>query len=99
MKIYNSSWNAKKLEIDFNQKQWRQDLAAFISQKEYWYRTKVSRSKTVEKKTKYNSSIREFKVFDGCGGNVQIRYTNKNEIIYTTNDELVALYFQERGLN
>ena len=99
MKKYNSSWDAEKLEINFNQKQWRQDLAAFVRNKKYWFSARVSRSRTVEAKTTYNSSVKEFEVFDGYGGHIVVRYTNKNEVIYTSNEEIITMYFQERGFN
>lgn len=35
MRKHSSSWNAEEMTINFNQKQWRQDLAAFISKKRY----------------------------------------------------------------
>lgn len=99
VKKYNSSWEAEKLEINFNQKQWRQDLAAYIRNKKYWHQARVSRSKTVEARTTYNSSVKEFKVYDGYGGDIVVRYTNKNEIIYTSNEEILLMYFKSRAFN
>lgn len=32
-KRYNSNWDAKRLVVSFNQKQWRQDFAAFVREK------------------------------------------------------------------
>lgn len=42
---YNRSWIAKKNIIDFNQKQWRQDIGYFISQRKFWYFAMVTRTK------------------------------------------------------
>lgn len=98
MKKYNSSWNAEEMQINFNQKQWRQDLAAFVSKKLYWIPTRVTRSKTIEKKTTYNEAVKEFNVYNGYGGEVVIRYSNKNEIIYTTHEELLTEYFKLKEL-
>lgn len=99
MKKYNRSWNAEEMQINFNQKQWRQDFAAFVSKKLYWFPTRVTRSKTIEKKTAYNDVVKEFYAYNGYGGEVIVRYTNKNDIIYTSNEDLLNEYFKIKGLN
>lgn len=99
MRKYSGSWNAEEMKINFNQKQWRQDLAAFISKKRFWFQTRVSRSKTIEKKTNYNDAIKEFCIYSAHGGEEIIRYTNKNEIIYTTNEQLLSEYYNIKGFS
>jgi len=97
MKKYNSSWSAEEMKINFNQKQWRQDFAAFISKKLYWLSTRVSRSKIIEKKTTYNEAIKEFYAYNDCGDAVIVKYTNKNEIVCTSDEDLLAEYFKLKG--
>lgn len=99
MKKYNSSWNAEEMKINFNQKQWRQDLAAFISKKLFWFTTRVTRSKTIERKTNYNEAIKEFNIFDCHGSEVIVRYSNKNEIIFTSHEKLLKEYYALKGIN
>lgn len=95
---YSGSWNAEEMQINFNQKQWRQDLAAFVGKKRYWLQTRVSRSRTIEKKSNYNEAIKEFSIYDAYGGEEIVRYTNKNEIIHTTNEQLLLEYYNLKGL-
>lgn len=97
MRKHSGSWNAEEMTINFNQKQWRQDLAAFISKKRYWFQTKVSRSRTIEKKTNYNDAVKEFSIYNPHGGEEIIRYMNKNEIVYTTNEQLLSEYYEKKG--
>lgn len=99
MRKYNGSWNAEEMKINFNQKQWRQDLAAFIGKKRFWFYARVTRSNTIEKKTNYNDAIKEFRIYDTKGSEEVVRYTNKNEIIYATNEQLLAEYYSLKGMN
>lgn len=85
------------MTINFNQKQWRQDLAAFISKKRFWFQTQVTRSKTIEKKTKYNDSVKEFSIYNRHGGEEIVRYVNQNQIVYTTNEDLLTEYYETKG--
>lgn len=92
MKKYNSNWLAKEMEVDFNQKQYRQDLAAYVSKSKFWYPTRVTRSRTVQQGNNSSECIKEFLIYNGVGGEIVIRYTNKNEIIYTTNEKILEEY-------
>ena len=40
-RTYKNNWVAKKMVVNFNQKQWRQDLASFIVNKLNWYDVRV----------------------------------------------------------
>ena len=75
-KNYNSSWNAKKLTINFNHKQWRQDLAAFIQQKKYWDHASVTRAKSVTNNV-FHKGSKSFEIFNGVGSSVTIQYKKK----------------------
>ena len=86
MRKHSCSWNAEEMTINFNQKQWRQDLSAFISKKRYWFQTRVGRSRTIEKKTNYNDAVKEFSIYNPHGGEEIIRYMNKNEIERNENE-------------
>ncbi|MCX4365085.1 MAG: hypothetical protein OSJ70_04870 [Bacilli bacterium] len=97
MKKYNAYWNAAEMQINFNQKQWRQDLAAFISKKLNWTHTRVTRSKIIEIKEDLKDTIKEFEVFSTSYGTITIQYTSKNKIISSTNEELINEYFAIKG--
>lgn len=97
MRKYSGSWDAEEMTINFNQKQYRQDLAAFISKKRFWFHTRVSRSRTVEKKTNYNDAVKEFSIYNAHGGEEIVRYMNRNEIVYTTNEQLLSEYYTLKG--
>lgn len=100
MKTYNSNWNAKKLSVNFNQKQWRQDFGAFIRTKLFWDgTTRVSRAKAISKGPNLVSKgVKQFEVYNRYGGSVKVQYQNENEILYTTHEDLVKEYSEERGL-
>ena len=95
---YKNTWNAKKLEINFNQKQWRQDLASFIVVKLQWLGVKTSRSKVIEKDFKDKNCIREFEIFDDNNNSCTVKYTNKNEIIDSSHRELINEYMSMKGI-
>lgn len=99
-KIYNNCWNAKPLTINFNQKQWRQDIAAFCKERLSWVGgVKVTRSKTITKGVNiYSKGVRQFDVFNDYGDTISIQYQNNNEIVSTTNEELVKMYIEERNM-
>lgn len=96
-KKYNSSWNAKRLVISFNQKQWRQDFASFVQEKKFWGITRVSRAKAISTNP-MDRGIKIFEVYDQHGGNVSVTFRNDNEIISTSHSNLVKQYFAERGM-
>ncbi len=96
---YNSSYSAQKLEINFNLKMWRQDVAEFIRKKKYWDgTTRVSKSKRVSN-DKVARGIKSFKIYNGYGGEVEIQYENMNSILRTDEAELINEYLMSRGLN
>ena len=95
MKRYKTSWSAQKMKINFNQKQWRQDLAAFVKEKKFWGETNVTRSKIIDKK----EGIKEFNIYSGYGLDVIIKYKENNEIINCSNEELINQYLIERNMN
>ncbi len=96
-KKYNSNWNAKKLIISFNQKQWRQDFAAFVKEKKFWSITRVTRSRAISSNP-LDKGIKTFEVYNQYGGNIKVVYQDDNRIISTTDDDLMKKYFEERGM-
>ena len=46
--------------VNFNQKQWRQDIASFIVNKLNWYDARVSRSKKIDD----SNGTKEFEIFE-----------------------------------
>ncbi len=98
-RTYRNIWDAKKLTVNFNHKQWRQDFASFIRSKKYWNFVRCSRSKIIEKATDINPAIKEFEVFDKYGGSFTITYKNECEIISSTDNNLVNEYLEKRGSN
>ena len=96
MKKYNSSWDAEELQVNFNQKQWRQDLASYVSKNKFWFPVRVTRAKVLEEKTEHSSSVKEFSIYDCHGNSMIIRFMNKNDIIYTDYEELLAGYLKTR---
>ena len=97
MKVYKSNWKPCKMVVNFNQKQWRQDIASFIVNKLNWYDARVSRAK----KTDDSNEIKEFEIFEvysEIGHSFKIRFANKNKIISSTNNELVNSYLLSKGI-
>lgn len=97
-KKYNNNWNAKKLTINFNQKQWRQDFAAFVKEKMFWNIAKVTRSKATSNNP-LQRGIKIFEVYNSYGGSVKVEYKEGNQIVNATDIELTYEYLKERGIN
>lgn len=93
MRTYKKNWSAKQLVVNFNQKQWRQDLASYIANKLNWIDVRVTRSKYVEE-----DNTKEFEIFDFSDRKITIKYVNKNEIVNTSNPELVKEYMTMKGI-
>lgn len=100
MRKYNNNWAAKRLTINFNQKQWRQDLAAYVNDHLYWMgKVMVTRSRALEKNSSiYVKGRKQFTIYNNVGGEVIVTYENENQIISTTHQELLNKYFEERGM-
>lgn len=95
MKTFNSNWEAKFLDVNFNQKQWRQDIAAFICSSKHWGKTRVSRSKIIEEQK--DKTIKEFQIFnevDDCF--FSVKYYANNKILEATDMALVEEYLKGR---
>lgn len=97
-RIYKNNWSPQKLVVNFNQKQWRQDLASFIVNKLNWFDVRVSRSKMVEKSTKLNDGVREFEIYDNQNNILKVKYSNKNEIIETSHSDILDEYMSMKGM-
>lgn len=91
----NNNWPAKQIKINFNQKQWRQDLASFIHDKLFWPATRVTKSKIISGRRTSNE-IREFQVYNSNGIDVTIRYKLQNQILYSSDQEIIKKYFESR---
>ena len=101
-KTYNTKWLVAPLTVNFNQKQWRQDLGAFIRSKLFWDGTTlVTRSKAKSKGPNLiTKGIRTFEIYNATyGRSVIVEYQNENEILYTTHEDLIKRYFEERNIN
>ncbi len=48
-------WYAQSLNVNFNYKEWRQDLAAFVRRKLFWDFAMVSKSRVVDLKSGFYS--------------------------------------------
>lgn len=93
--------------VNFNQKQWRQDFAAYVKDKLDWSSARVTKSEVIKKSYYDNSleerlsSLKEFRVINGTGGEVRIQYYHNNIVgedgmTYTDRDfELVYNYLKE----
>ena len=92
-KKYNSSWYSKEMVVDFNQKQWRQDLAAFIKNKLFWDFAKVTRSKTISNRSA-DKGIKTFSVYDGFYNRIEVVYEMQNHILTSTNIDIVLDYLK-----
>lgn len=91
MKKYSSTWSAKKLTVNFNHKQWRQDIADYIKEKKSWSSAFVTRSKIDDDKTKF------FEIFNETGQNFIIKYSKECDVEYSDDDILVNEYLGERS--
>lgn len=92
---YYSNHETKKLEINFNQKIWRQDLAEFVKRKSNWdfLSTRVTRARVVSR------DIKQFSIYDGYGRQIDIRYQDGNNIVYADNKDLIDEYIKLRTIN
>lgn len=93
--------------VNFNQKQWRQDFAAYVKDKLDWSSARVTKPEVIKKGYYDNSlgerlsSLKEFRVNNGTGGEVRIQYYHNNIVgedgmTYTDRDfELVYNYLKE----
>lgn len=95
MKKFNNTWNAKKLTINFNHKQWRQDLAAFIQQKKFWNHAAVTKSKSTSNNL-FHKESKYFDIFDGKGNSIRIQYKNACEVEFSNDIELINEYLESR---
>ncbi len=98
-----NNWYSKSLKINFNYKEWRQDLAEFIKKKQFWDYAIVTKAKSLSSKKMYgNKGHKYFEIYDGKSRYVKILYKNLNEVIAIepTNfdKELVDEYFIKRNL-
>lgn len=98
---YNFNWATKPLTLNFNLKQWRQDIGDFIRRKKFWDgTTRITRSKVIQSDVNsISKGIKQFKIYNAYGGEVIIQYQNYNEILYTNELELVNEYLKFRGKN
>lgn len=99
-KAYNSRWSVKQLNVNFNQKQWRQDFGAYVKNKLFWRGlVLVTRSKAKSKTSNLKSTkgSKTFEVYNGYGGSVIVTYQKENEVLYTSHDELIEEYFEKRN--
>lgn len=94
MKNYNSSWEAKTLKVNFNQKQWRQDIAAWIRDCNLWPSARVTRSKIVSEEN--NKVIKEFKIFNENDSCFCVQYSGENKILNSSNSVLTEEYLKGR---
>lgn len=95
MKTFNSNWEAKFLEVNFNQKQWRQDIAAFIRSCKQWGKTRVSRSIIIEEQK--DKTLKEFKIFNEIDNNYFfVKYYANNKLFDATDMALVEEYLKGR---
>lgn len=90
-RFYQNSWEAKKNIVNFNQKQWRQDLAYFVGLKKQWCNVHVSRTKFVE-------NGKKFEIFDYQNNSITIIYQDKNKIISSSDHDLIKEYLNTKGM-
>ena len=93
--------------VNFNQKQWRQDFAAYVKDKLNWSSARVTKSEVIEKGHydnslgEYLTSLKEFTVINGSGDEVKIQYyhdcvVGEDGMYYTDRDfDLVYEYLKE----
>ena len=90
-RCYQNSWEAKKNIVNFNQKQWRQDLAYFVSLKKQWNDVHVSRTKLVD-------NGKKFEIFDYHNNSITIIYQDKNKIKSDSSYDLIREYLSAKGM-
>lgn len=91
----NSSWPAKQMKINFNQKQWRQDLASFVHDKLFWPATRVTKARIISGR-RTADEVREFQIYNSNGIDVTVRYKHQNKILYSSDQEIIKKYFENR---
>lgn len=92
-RIYHLSHKVKKLEINFNQKQWRQDFAYFIKQKLMW------NCETIVTKTKLDDfNVKYFEIKNSNNEIVYVKFHKKNEILSSTFLDLAKEYLVSREM-
>lgn len=99
-KLYRSNWSVKPLEINFNQKQWRQDFGAYVKDKLFWSAdVKVSRARAEKGPSTYAKvkGVKSFEVYNTFGGSVVVHFENNNKIISSNREDLINSYLEERG--
>lgn len=96
-KKYKNCWDSKKMNINFTQKQWRQDFASYVREKLFWDMAMVTRS-TIVKTNNKNEKIKEFSVYNNYGRNIDVKFKNENIIISSTHLDLVNKYLEERNV-
>lgn len=91
----NNNWQAKQMKINFNQKQWRQDLASYIHDKLFWSATRVTKSRTISGRRTVNE-IKEFQIYNSNGINITVKYKHQNDVLYSSDKEIIKGYFESR---
>lgn len=94
-RVYKNNWNAKKIVVNFNQKQWRQDLAAFVQSQLNWNNVRVTRSKIVNKDKFETNPKKQFEIYS-LSNSCVVEYKNENEIISATYSELINDYLTKK---
>lgn len=97
MKTYRNNWEPCKLVVNFNQKQWRQDLASFVVSRLNWFNARVTRSKIIEETNL--KSIKEFEIYNHEGRTFKVKYADMNKIISSSNDDIINDYLNKRIFN
>lgn len=92
MKKYNRNWSVERLTVNFNHKQWRQDIGAFIKEKKNWDIAVVTRSKAVDDK-----GSKMFEISNNIGDTFKIQYRNQCDIDLADDIDLVNQYLEERS--
>ncbi len=78
--------------VNFNHKQWRQDIGAYIKEKKYWNIAVVSRSKAIDDK-----GTKVFEISNNVGNTFKIQYRNQCDIEIADDIDLVNQYLKERS--
>ena len=94
-RIYKNSWSSKKNVVNFNQKQWRQDLAAFIEERLKWNNVRVTRSKSINTDKNTANLIKKFEIYS-LNNSCVVEYKDENKIIFTSYPELLNEYISKR---
>lgn len=100
-RAYYQNHKAKKLKVNFNQKQWRQDFADFVKNRLSWIsETVVTRPKAITKGVNlYHKGIKYFEIQNAMGDSVYVEFQHGNEITNTTFPNLAEDYLKAREIN